>query len=66
MDGRIKGWINRAKWNMFFLLKKKHIIERFIREESNERKKKVIPAIRDAEDFSRDPQEMKAERWSEV
>lgn len=51
---------------MFFLLKKKHIIERFIREESNERKKKVIPAIRDAEDFSRDPQEMKAERWSEV
>ena len=49
-----------------FFIKKKHIIERFIRGESNERKKKVIPAIRDAEDFSRDPQEMKAERWSEV
>jgi len=64
MDGRIIGWINWGKRNVFF--KKKKLQREFIREESNKRKKKVIPAIRDAEDFSRDPQEMNAERWREV
>lgn len=50
----------------YVFLKNKTLQREFIREESNKRKKKVIPAIRDAEDFSRDPQEMNAERWREV